>query len=80
MTIAVVVGICVLLAILAFVAPRLSRKPQRVVQRTYSVSGNAAGKAPGKLGRWLRKPFDSANKWTGKSAAAGRRERGKAPF
>ena len=80
MTIAIVVGICVLLAILAFLAPRLSRTPQRGVQRTYAAGGNAAGKAPGKAGRWLRKPFDSANKWTGKSAAAGRRERGKAPF
>jgi hypothetical protein len=47
------------------------------VERTYSAGGNAAGKAPGPLGRWLRKPFDSANKWTRKSAAAGRRGRSK---
>jgi len=80
MTIAIVVGICVLLAILGFLAPRLSRTPQRGVQRTYSAGGNAAGKAPGKLGRWLRKPFDGANRWTGKSAAAGRRGRDKAPL
>jgi hypothetical protein len=80
MTIAIVVGICIVLAILAFVAPRLSRHPQRGVQKTYSAGGQAAGKAPGRLGRWLRKPFDSANKWTGKSAAAGRRGRGKMPL
>jgi hypothetical protein len=75
MTIAIVVGICILLAILAFVAPRLSRYPERGVERTYNAGGNVAGKAPGKLGRWLRKPFDSASKWTGKSASAGRKGR-----
>ncbi|MEA2256103.1 MAG: hypothetical protein QOG35_2148 [Solirubrobacteraceae bacterium] len=80
MTIAIVVAICIVLALLAFLAPRLSRHPQRGVQKTYSAGGRAAGKAPGGLGRWLRKPFDSANKWTGKSAAAGRRGRGKMPL
>jgi Family of unknown function (DUF6411) len=80
MTIAIVVAICIVLLILAFVAPRLSRYPQRGVQKTYGAGGNAAGKAPGKFGTWLRKPFDSANKWTGKSGAAGRRGRDKAPF
>jgi hypothetical protein len=77
MTIAIVVGICVLLLILAFIAPRLSRYPERGVERTYNAGGNVAGKAPGKLGRWLRKPFDSATKWTSKSASAGRRGRAK---
>jgi hypothetical protein len=78
MTIAVVVGICVLLLILAFIAPRLSRYPERGVERTYSAGGRVAGKAPSPLGRWLRKPFDSAVKWTGRSASAGRRGRAKA--
>jgi hypothetical protein len=78
MTIAIVLGICILLLILGFLAPRLSRYPERGVERTYSAGGNVAGKAPGKLGRWLRKPFDSANKWTRKSASAGRRGRYKA--
>ena len=77
MTIAIVAGICVLLLVLAFLAPRLSRYPERGVERTYSAGGNVAGKAPGKLGRWLRKPFDSANKATRKSASAGRRGRAK---
>jgi Family of unknown function (DUF6411) len=77
MTIAIVVVICVLLLVLAFLAPRLSRYPERGVERTYNTGGNVAGKAPGKLGRWLRKPFDSASKWTGKSASAGRRGRAK---
>jgi Family of unknown function (DUF6411) len=77
MTIAIVAGICALLLILAFLAPRLSRYPERGVERTYDAGGNVAGKAPGHVGRWLRKPFDSASKWTGKSASAGRRGRAK---
>jgi hypothetical protein len=77
MTIAIVAAICVLLLILAFLAPRLSRYPERGVERTYDAGGNVAGKAPRPLGRWLRKPFDSASKWTGKSASAGRRGRAK---
>ena len=47
MTIAIVAGVCVLLLILAFLAPRLSRYPERGVERTYNAGGNAAGKAPG---------------------------------
>jgi hypothetical protein len=77
MTIAIVVGVCIVLLILAFLAPRLSRYPERGVQRTYGTGGRVAGKAPGPLGRWLRKPFSSASKWTGKSASAGRRGRSK---
>jgi hypothetical protein len=77
MLIAGVIAFCILLLILAFLAPRLSRYPERGVERTYSAGGNAAGKAPGKLGRWLRKPFDSANKATRKSASAGRQGRAK---
>jgi hypothetical protein len=77
MTIAIVAAICLLLLVLAFLAPRLSRYPERGVERTYSAGGNVAGKAPGKLGRWLRKPFDGANKATRKSASAGRRGRAK---
>jgi Family of unknown function (DUF6411) len=77
MTIAIVLAICVVLLILAFLAPRLSRYPERGVERTYDAGGNVAGKAPGRLGRWLRKPFDSASRWTGKSASAGRRGRAK---
>jgi Family of unknown function (DUF6411) len=77
MTIAIVLAICVVLLILAFLAPHLSRYPERGVERTYDAGGNVAGKAPGRLGRWLRKPFDSASRWTGKSASAGRRGRAK---
>jgi hypothetical protein len=77
MLIAAAIAICIVLAILAFLAPRLSRYPERGVERTYGAGGRAAGKAPGPIGRWLRKPFDSANKATRKSASAGRRGRAK---
>jgi hypothetical protein len=80
MTIAVVVAVCVVLLLLAFVAPRLSRHPQRGVNKVYGTGGNVAGTAPGPLGRLLRKPFDSGNKWSNKSASAGRRGRSKLPL
>ena len=77
---AAIIAFCLVLLVLAFLAPRLSRYPERGVEKTYGTGGRAAGKAPGPLGRWLRKPFDSASRWTGKSASAGRRGRNKAPF
>jgi uncharacterized protein DUF6411 len=79
MTILAVVAICILLLILGFLAPRLSSKPQRGVNKTFSTGGNVAGKAPGPLGKWLRKPFDSSNKAANKSAATGRKGRSKMP-
>jgi hypothetical protein len=80
MTIAVVAAICILLLIVAFLAPRLSSKPQRGVNKTFGTGGNVAGKAPGRLGRWLRKPFDTSNKAANKSAATGRKGRSKMPM
>jgi Family of unknown function (DUF6411) len=80
MTIAIVAGICVLLLILAFLAPRLSSKPQSGVNRAFGTGGSVAGKAPGALGRWLRKPFSQSQKAANKSAATGRKGRGKLPL
>ena len=37
-------------------------------------------KAPGKLGRWLSKAFDSSQKAVTKSGSAGRKGRGKMPL
>jgi Family of unknown function (DUF6411) len=73
MIIGVVIAICIVLLILAFLVPRLSRYPERGVERTYGAGGNVAGKAPGPLGRWLRKPFDSASRATAKSAGTRRK-------
>ena len=80
MTIAIIAGICVLLLVIAFLAPRLSSKPQSGVNRAFGTGGNVAGSAPGPLGRWLRKPFSSSQKAANKSASAGRRGRSKLPL
>ena len=69
MVIAGVIVACVVLLVLAFVFPRLSRGPQR-----------GAGMAPGKLGQWLQKPFGKSRKAFNKSGSAGRRGRGKMPL
>jgi hypothetical protein len=80
MTIAIIVGVCVLLLILGFLVPRLSRGPQRGVDRTLGAGQRAGGKAPGFLGRLFSKGFGSSRRATNKSASAGRRGRGKMPF
>ncbi|MEA2316863.1 MAG: hypothetical protein QOD44_1052 [Solirubrobacteraceae bacterium] len=80
MTIAIVAAICIILLILGFLAPRLSTKPQHGVNKVFGTGGRVAGKAPGPLGRWFRKPFDSSNKAANKSASLGRRGRGKMPM
>ena len=80
MTIAVIVGVCVLLLVLAFLVPRLSAGPQKGVDRGLGLGQRAGGSAPGVLGRLLSKPFGSSRRATNKSASLGRRARGKAPF
>lgn len=68
-----VVAICVILFLLALLVPGLSRGPQRVVDRGFGGAAQAAGKAPGPLGRWLPKPFRSSRRAADKSAATGRK-------
>ena len=79
MTIAIIAGVCVVLLVLAFLLPRLSRGPQKGVDKSLSVGQRAAGKAPGPLGRLFQKPFSSSRKATNKSASLGRKGRGKMP-
>jgi hypothetical protein len=80
MLIAAVVAICILLLILGFLLPRLSRGPQRAVDRTFGLGGRGASHAPGRLGRWLAKPFWTSQRAADKSAATGRKGRAKLPF
>jgi Family of unknown function (DUF6411) len=80
MTVAVIIGVCVLLLILGFLVPRLSRGPQRGVDRTLGVGQQAGGKAPGIIGRLFSKSFGTSRKATNRSAAEGRRGRGKLPL
>jgi hypothetical protein len=79
MTIAVIAVVCVVLLVLAFLVPRLSRHPQRGVDKTLGVGQSAGSKAPGFLGRLLQKPFSSSRKATNKSAGKGREGRSKLP-
>ena len=77
MLIAGIVVFCILIFVLAFLAPRLSRGPQRAGQGALSVGSRGASRAPGRLGRWLSKPFQTSSRAVGKSGAAGRRGRAK---
>jgi hypothetical protein len=54
MIIAGIVAICVLLLVLGFLLPRLSRHPQRGVDRTLGAGQRTAAKGPGPLGRLLQ--------------------------
>ncbi|MFF4089125.1 DUF6411 family protein [Streptomyces nigra] len=80
MVIVGVIGICVVLAVLAFFIPRLSRHPERGTQRTLGAGARAGGKAPGPLGRLFSKPFHSSSRAVGRSGSAGRQVRGRMPF
>ncbi len=75
-----VIALCIIILILAFLAPRLSQHPQRGSQKAFGMGGRGASKAPGPIGRWLAKPFHSSSKMVGKSGSAGRKGRGKMPF
>ena len=80
MTVAVIIGVCVLLLVLGFLVPMLSRRPQRGADRALGAGQHGAGKAPGGLGRLLQKPFRSSRRAVNRSASAGRRGRGKLPL
>jgi hypothetical protein len=80
MLIAAIVGVCLLLLVLGFLAPRLSSGPQRGVDRGLDAGARTGGKAPGILGRLLSKSFRTSRKASDKSASTGRRGRGKLPL
>ena len=80
MTVLVIVAVCIVLLVLAFLYPKLSRHPQRGVDKTLGTGQRGASKAPSKLGEWLPKPFRTSQKAADKSAATGRRGRSKLPF
>jgi hypothetical protein len=80
MTIGIIVAVCIILLILAFLLPRLSRHPQRGVDRTLGVGQSAGGKAPGPIGKLFSKSFGTSRKATNKSASSGRKARGKMPL
>jgi hypothetical protein len=80
MTIAIIVAICIVLLVLAFLLPRLSIWPQRGVDRSLGAGQRAGGKAPGPIGKLFSKTFGTSRKATNKSASTGRRARSKLPL
>jgi hypothetical protein len=80
MTIAIIVGVCIVLVLLAFLLPGLSSHPQRGVDRTLGVGQRAGGKAPGPLGKLFSRSFGTSRRATNKSASTGRRARSKMPL
>jgi hypothetical protein len=75
-----VIALCIVLLVLAFLAPRLSRHPQRAADKGFSLGARGGRKAPGKLGKWLSKPFRTSQKAVDRSAATGRKGRAKLPL
>lgn len=80
MLIAGVIAICIALFVLALLAPRLSRGPERATHRALGAGGRGASRAPGKLGTWLARPFHKSSRAAGSSASTGRRARAKLPL
>ena len=72
MLIGAIIAFCVLLFLVALLAPRLSRYMERGGDAPLRGGQRAAGSAPGPLGRWLQKPFGKSRKAVHKSGAAGR--------
>lgn len=80
MLIAGIIAFCLVLLVLAFLAPRLSRYFQEAGDKPLQVGQRTSGKAPGKLGRWFQKPFSKSRKAVQKSGAKGREGRAKSPL
>jgi len=79
MTVAVIIALCVVMLIISFVAPSLSRHPQRGMNKVIGYPRLLVGKLPGPIGRWASKPFDSTQKYANKSAEEGRKGRSQLP-
>jgi hypothetical protein len=80
MLIAALIVFCLILLVLAFLAPRLSRYFQRAGDKPLELGERAGGSAPGKLGDWLQRPFSGSRKAVRKSGAKGREGRSKTPL
>ena len=79
MTIVAIVGICIVLLVVSFLAPSLSRHPQRGVNKVVGFPRMLVAQLPGPVGRWAAKPFDKTQKHANQSASKGREGRAKLP-
>lgn len=80
MTILAAIAICAVLLVLSFIAPTMSRHPERGVIGVLGFPRRLAAQLPGPLGRWASKPFSSTQKYASKSAQKGRSARSRAPI
>jgi len=80
MVIGAVIAFCVLVLVLAFLLPRMSRHVERGGDSVLAVGQRGGGKAPGPIGRLLSKSFGKSRGAVGKSGSAGRKGRGKLPL
>jgi hypothetical protein len=72
MLIAAIIAFCVLVFVVALLAPRVSRWLERGGDKPLSAGQTTASKAPGPVGRLLQKPFGKSRKAVHKSGSAGR--------
>jgi hypothetical protein len=79
-TVAVIIGFCVLLFLVAILAPRISRYLERGGQKPLRAGQRAGAHAPGRLGRLFQRPFSKSSRAVTKSGSAGRRTRSRLPF
>ncbi len=80
MLIAAVIVLCIVLAILGFLVPRLSDHARHGADKGFSTGARAGSKAPGPIGRLLAKSFGTSQRAADKSHAAGKRARRKSPL
>lgn len=77
MLIGAVIVFCVLVFLVAIIAPRASRYLERGGDAPLRGGQRVASKAPGPLGRWFQKPFGTSRRAVHKSGRAGRKTRSK---
>lgn len=80
MTIVAIIALCIVMLVIGFIAPTLSRHPQRGMNKVIGFPRYIVSMLPGPLGRWAAKPFDSTQKHANRSAEKGRSGRAKLPL
>ena len=71
---------CLVLFVPGIVAPEGSRQAQRVINEGLDTLQGETARAPGRLAKWVAKPFGNSEKATNKSARSGRKTRSKLPL
>ena len=79
MLLGAIIAVCVILAILGFLLPRMSDHAKRGTDKTLGAGQRVAGKAPGPIGRLLSKSVGTSKKATDKSHQGGKKARRKSP-